>query len=393
MDPVRKDGWPLGANNVARPDRLPEGAVRELINLDPSEGGILSLRAGYTKVMPCTEGKAAFAVGDHVVVVDGPDVVSFTPRTGDRSALGTVNAAAAVSGAALNGELYLSTPVDSLRTDGATMKPWAVPAPGFQLEVAPGGTLSGLYRFAVVATGADGEESGADPVSVTVPEGSLVRVLSDDPRAMRVYASAVNGATLFYQGLLYGGGVALSSVRDDTEYLTTVGLSPMPHCEGLVAHHGVLVGRAGKHVFVSAPMRPHLFDPIAGFFQYPDRVRLVASTDGGVYIVADKTYFLRGVESAEPTQRVVLELDAVEGTAVALPDGRVAWFTRHGQAIGSANGEVQLVNRRTFAPDVAERGAAGVVGYNGNEMVVTTMRGATSTNNLATSDFADLEIG
>jgi len=391
MEPIRRDRWPLGINNVARANRLPEGALRNLVNLDPSADGILALRAGYSKVVDCQGARAAFAVGEFLVVVDGTNVLSYHPDSDSTVMLGQVSDAP-VSATEHAGQLFLSTAVDSVRTDGGVLKPWAIRAPGFSVEAIPGGTLEGRYRVAVTATGADGEESGTDSILVDVPAGSSIRVLSDDPRTLRLYASAVNGASLYYQKLVFGGGVVLSSVRDDTEMLTTDGLVPLPACDELVSHHGVIVGRSGPYAFFTSPMYPHLMDPVSGFFQFPAQVRLLAATDGGVYIVADKTYFVTGLETATPSQRTVLETDAVEGTAVKLPDGRVAWFTRYGQVLGTPDGQAQLVHRQSFAPDVADRGAAGVLSHNGNEMVVTTMRGVTGQNNLATGDFADLEI-
>lgn len=35
VPPARTDNWAKGANNVANPERLPEGFVRHLVNLDP----------------------------------------------------------------------------------------------------------------------------------------------------------------------------------------------------------------------------------------------------------------------------------------------------------------------------------------------------------------------
>jgi hypothetical protein len=139
-------------------------------------------------------------------------------------------------------------------------------------------------------------------------------------------------------------------------------------------------------------MLPHLFDPISGFFKFPVTPSLIAPTDDGVYVAAgDKTYFLTALESATPSMRVALEVGAVEGSAVKLPDGNAAWFTRYGLAIGSAGGEITLPNRKTYAPDIAAHGASGVLEHRGNSMVITTLRGAASQNNLATGDFAELE--
>lgn len=392
MKTTRRDNWPAGINNIAQPDRLPEGAVRDLLNLDPVEGGALHRRAGFDRVLACVEGRAAFAVGRSVVVVDGADLLGYSTLTDEAVPLGALSSnAGAVAGAALNGQLYLATPAEQLRTDGHARKPWTVAEPGFSVELIGSGSLGGLHRVAVTATGADGEESSAHSASIQVPPGSGLRITTADPRTLRVYVSAPNSNTLYFQGLLFGGALAITTLDDSTEQLTTDGLAPMPACAEYVAYHGVLIGRLDNCLFVSLPMYPHLTDPVGGFFQYAGTIKSIAATDGGVFVVADKTYFLTGIETREPMQRVVLDIDAVEGSAVALPDGRAAWFTRYGQAIGNPDGSVELPNRKTFAPDVAAYGAAGLVEHNGNPMVVTTMRGITQANHLAAGDFADLE--
>lgn len=392
MKTIRRDSWPAGINNIAQPDRLPDGAVRDLLNLDPSEGGTLDRRAGFEKVLECSAGRAAFDVGRSIVVVDGPDLLGYSTLTGDVTALGQLSGnVGEVAGATLNGQLYIATLAEQLRTDGYVRKPWTVAEPGFSVELIGTGSLGGLHRIALTATGADGEESSAHSESIQVPPGAGLRITTTDTRPLRVYASAPNSTTLYYQGLLIGGALAITNINDATEQLTTDGLAPMAACVEYVAYHGVLIGRLDNCLFVSLPMCPHLMDPIAGFFQYAGTIKALAATDGGVFVVADKTYFLTGIETREPLQRVVLDIDAVEGSAVALPDGRAAWFTRYGQAIGSPDGTVELPNRKTFAPDVAAYGAAGLVEHNGNPMVVTTMRGITKANHLAAGDFADLE--
>lgn len=389
----RYDQWPLGANNVAAPNRLPEGFVREMHNLVPHADGMPRLRPGYDRLVECADCRFAAVVGSKVVFVDGVDVYALDTATSEVQLLGQLYSAAPVTGAVLAGRLYLCSATDSVRTDGQTLRQWAVPTPAADVEVIDGHLPAGLYRFAVTAMGDDGEESAAQMITVQLAEGKAVRLTSDDPRLLRVYTSVVNGEALYYQQLLVGGASAVTAVRDDTETLTTYDLAPFPTCDELKAHHGVLVGRLGRYVMFTSPMYPHLVDPVAGFFQYGAPVTLVAPTDGGVYIAADKTYFITGLETAEPVQRVVSEVGAVEGSATALPDGSVAWFTKYGQAIGSPSGQIALPMQRNYAPDIAARGAAGVVEHDGVQMVVTSMRGAVDRNNLATGDFADLEVG
>jgi len=391
MAVLRKDNISRGAHNMAGDGRVPDGYVRDMVNFDPRQGGSATLRAGYELVAPGTNVRLAVALPNYVIFVDGADVKAFDRRTASTQVVGAVHPVAPVTGVVFNNRVYMTTTAGNISTDGGPVKPWGVPAPEFDLEVVPGSLPPGVYKVAVVATGPDGEESGVDPIVVRLVEGRQVKLTSADPRLLRVYASVANGSTLFYQGVLVGGGMAISTVDDHTERLATEGLRPFPPCEQLVAHRGVIVGAYDNQLVYTVPLIPHLFDPLARFYQYPAAIKVLASTHGGVYVVADKTYFLTDLESNQPEQRVALDMDAVEGSATPLPDGRVAWFTRYGLAIGDSSGNVTLPNRDTYAPEVAQRGASGALEYNGSLMVVTASRGATGPNNLTAGDFADLE--
>lgn len=388
---IRQDSWAKGANNLARPERLPGGFVRSLTNLDPSAGGQLDLRTGYDKVADGNV-RLAVAMPDRVVYVDGGELRCYWINSDSAKQIGSLSPLGAVAGVELNGQVYLSTPTESLRTNGEWVKPWAVPAPYFTVEVIDGPLPAGIYKVGVTALGEQGEESGTDPLIVKLGEGKALRISSTDTRAMRAYVSPANGATLYSQGPLIAGAMAITRIADDTERLTTGGLVPLPACTQLAAFNSLILGVCGNCVLMTSPMYPHLFDPVSGFFQFADEPSLLAPADGGVYIAAgEKTYFLSDLESGAPTLRGVLDIGAVPGSATRLPDGRAAWFTRYGLAIGGMGGEITLPNRQTYAPDTAALGASGVIEHRGNAMVITTMRGVTAPNNLATGDFAELE--
>lgn len=390
--PIRSDSWAKGANNIAKPERLPEGFVRSLVNLDPCEGGQLELRADYEQVAVGNM-RLAVALGEHVIYVADDVIGCHSVSSNSSQAIGSVSAASGeISGAELNGQIFISSVTDSLRTNGEWVKPWAIPAPGVQLEIIDGPLLAGIYKIAVTAIGADGEESGADPLIVRLVDGKALRITSADARPLRLYVSTANGSTLYSQGPLIAGSMAVTRIADDSERLTTGGLVPMPACSMLAEYKSLILGAYDTFVLMTAPMLPHLFDPVSGFFSFPVEPSLIAPTDGGVYIAAgEKTYFLTAPESPTPSMRVVLEVGAVKGSAVKLPDGSAAWFTRYGLAIGGPGGAITMPNKQTYAPDIAHSGASGVLEHRGNSMVITTMRGAVDQNNLATGDFAELE--
>lgn len=382
-----------GANNLAEDGRVPDGFVRRMVNFDPRAGGSATLRVGYEQAVPGTNVRAGAATSTHVVFVDGGDVRSYHRRSASVATVGSVDPGSPVAATTFNDEVYLSTTKDSIRVKNGVVKPWTIAEPGYGVEVIAGSLTPGIYKVAAVAVGDDGEESGTEPFIVRVSAGQALRVTSDDSRPLRVYCSVNDGATLFYQGVMVAGAMALQLVDDHTETLETGSLAAFPSCQMLAAHRGVILGAIDNVVYFTSPLCPHLHDPMRNFVQFPANVSLLASTEGGVFVVADQTYFLTGIEGENPQQRRVSEVGAVAGSAVILPDKRAAWFTEYGLAIGSADGSVEYPNRDSYAPNVAERGASGVLAYNGSRMVVTTSRGTVSQNNISAGDYADLETG
>lgn len=387
------ENWGAGANNVAPAHRVPAGAVRRLVNLDASPSGALDLRTGYEKVLDATDMRGAFGVRDVVVVVDGAQVRGFSAATGVAHDLGTIGPAGPIAGAVLNDELFMSTVQGNYRTTGTDLVAWGVKPPAFYVEPVAGGSLpAGMYKVAATAVGDLGEESGAHTTHIQLDGTQNLRVLSDDGRPLRVYASVANGATPFYQGVMLDVQ-AFSVIDDSAEYLTTDGLIEPPVFDHLTSHRGLLVGAVGNVLAYTSPLSPHLFDPKRNFVMYPKPITVVADTPGGVFVVSDRAYFLPNVASPDAQQLVVHNAEAVAGTGGNLPDGSATWFTRYGQVVGLSDGTVKLLNEGSYAPDVTAKGSSGVVEVDGKRLIITSMQGEPKRNNVATGDFAELEIG
>lgn len=393
VPPIRNDNWAQGANNIAKPERLPEGAVVEAVNMDPTVGGKLELRVGFERVSDATANmRAIFAAGELLVLVDGDQVLAYNPANDTTELLATIAPSGPVAAAYAGGSLFLNTLHDSLRFDGSRVSAWAVPAPAFELQLVPGRLPAGLYKVGVTALDG-GVESGVLPYVVRLDGSQELRVLCGDSRQCRVYCSVADGQTLFHQGEPLAGALRLTYVADDTLRLMTAELEPLPFCDRLAAHNAVIVGSRGRYLFHTEPMWPHLHNPSKGFFQFGAEVAMHASVGTGLFVATtEATFFITGLGTAELQQRRVLDVGASPGSAVELPDGRVAWFTKYGQAIGGADGSVSLLNRPNYAPDTGTVGAAGVLDHNGNQLVVTSMRGEVQGNRLQARDFADLEI-
>lgn len=381
----RRDQF-TGSNNLAKPERLPAGAVVDALNVDFTVGGKAELRTGFTSVREQADTRAVFAMGDALALVAGDKLLRVTEQGANELASLSPGPVAA---AWHNGELYLNTLAESLRITGNSVMPWAVQAPVFDISIEPGSLPAGVYQIGVTAV--QGVESGCLPMVVTLNGSQALRVSVDDDRECILYCSVANGTTLYRQGKAYATNL-LSSLVDDTARLATAGLYPLPACTLLDSHQAMLVGARDRFLYHTRPMLPHLHRPESDFVQYPAPISVIASVDSGLYVCADKTYFITGLGSADVIQRTVLDFGAVPGSMASLPDGSVAWFCEYGQVIGRKDGAVELINRAAYAPDRAGIGAAGMLEHNGNQMVITTMRGEPTGSRLRSSDYWDLEV-
>ena len=392
------NNWSRGANNIASKDRLPEGAVRHAVNLDPLPGGRLSLRAGYEQVYAGTDVRGVLSLGRKLLIADGTSLVELDTVSGIHRTVRTIAGAGSFAGSVLNEVLYFSTANECLQYDGADVIPWGVPDVLYQPVIssaAGGGLIEGYYQVAVTYTDAWGREGGTDKPAVifAAAEAAITVSIANIPPGCRanIYVGSLNGSTLYLQNTVSStGGVVIGQVRDDTvRCATLLTRAPRPGTQ-VVAHNATLAVASNNVLEMTKPMQPHLVDRVRGFLQFGADIGAVMSA-GALFVSADKCYALTNVEGDGISQETVLEFPAVPGTAVQLPDGRGAWMTRYGQAITDGAG-MQLVNRESFAPIDTASGAAGVLDNNGNQLVVTTLRGTNRANPLAASDFFVGEI-
>lgn len=385
--------WSAGANNIAPADRLPERSVRKAVNVDPTPGGTMVLRAGYEQVYAGLNVRGVLALRDKLLVADGESLVEYDVTRNSHRVIRQIAGAGVFAGDTHAGVLYFCTENECLQYDGQDVTTWGVPDVLVQPNVysSSGGSLQpGYYNVAVTHTDAMGREGGTDrPVVVYVEESGAINIDMPTPAdgcVLNLYVGSVNGGSLYLQGVYESAQtVTIGLVRDDTQRAGTI-LMRAPQPGSIVtSHNGVVFIANGKLLVGTAPMRPHMVDRTRLFFQFPANVNAVMSA-GGLFVSADKSYVLTNVESTTPSQDTVLEFPAIQGTSVILPDGRGAWMTQYGQAI--TNGQtLELVNRPTFTVGERERGAAGVVENNGNQMIVTSTKGGNGPGGLAAADY------
>lgn len=394
---VRREGWSKGINNKANWRRMPDGTTRDLVNLDPLPGGVLALRAGYEKVYAGTDVRGALSVGRYVLIADGTQLVMYDRLQDTAQVLATIAGSGRFVGDVLNDELFFCTENQTLRFKDGSLRAWGVPTVTAQpVPTATAGALAaGSYQWAVVFRDAHGDEGGTARAGVTqVPAGGALQFTLPTPPAggsAHLYVGAVNSANLYLQ---YSGSgpYVVNSVRDDTAELGTMHMRSPTVGSQVVALNSILTIVEGKTLWMTTPFRPHLVSPARGFYQYGADIGMVVAGDGGLFVSADKTYFLRAVETDSPEQAAVFEFPALAGSGVVLPDGRAAWMTQYGLAISDGRGGAALVSQDNFAPQLATDGSSGIIERNGNQLVVTTVRGVKGANPMTAGDYYEAEI-
>lgn len=261
--------------------------------------------------------------------------------------------------------------------------------------VSAGALPAGDYQAAVTFLDAHGDEGGTtEAIQITVPAlSSLIFNLPAPPAGgqVRLYVGPLNGGTKYLQ--FQGTGTYIcSSIDDSGARLDTQFLHEPVMGDFIEAHNSVLLIVDGSTLHMTLPLRPHLRSAIKGWYQFAKPLDLVASVDGGLYVAADKTYFLTDIETQNPGSKEVFPFGAVRGTATRGVLEEVLWMTQYGLAKSNGQGAATLISAANFVPELASSGSSSVVEHNGNQLVVTTLKGAKGPNPLAASDYYETEI-
>lgn len=389
-----------GIDNTVPRHRLPEGFVADAVNLDATSAGTLKVRPGKEVLAVVTggnslrdcAGKMFLTITNalHVVTNLSP-FTSTTLRSG-------MSSLARVSYADVNGEVWWSNGTDSGRCTAANAdKPWSLPKPTAPtLATTTGALPANKYRVSIVHRNADGEESPAsNPAQVTLSAtGGLTVNLSAAP----------TGATHTLVFCTSGSGVFLlhSTVSAATSTVT-ISADPVGRPLGeaykldvmpagrIVAHfNGRLLSASGSTLYVSEPYRHGVYDPVAGRIPFATDITVVAPLKDGVFVVADKVYWLAGADVAEMIPVPKSLGTAIFGTQFELrEDKQVGWFGEFGLTIGSNDGTVAHLTQTNFAPPTADSGYALVKRDDGDIRILISMDETAAYTPRAAKEFID----
>lgn len=426
---IYKD-FSLGINNVDDPDTLaPNRAgqryVADSANYDHCADGTLRTRmeAGPTSFdnFSFPGGNALWYRGAaYTMGVQGDDMVFYRihPSTGLADVIWRLpvksiesrNANIIQSGVEHAGKLYFTIAdvviedpnqadhfvryPNALVYDGITVSPWGVSElqpTAATISVTPYGVIPpGMYQISLARVQGGVAGPATAPTVVTLAATGAIVVSydfeeasnSDGPmdyvagyiptdQQIYVYITPCNASTAYLNAVLTQAhpSATIASIQTDTEELS-VDFTRSPFQTSVMESHNASIYLVeGTTLWMTRPMMPHLIDAVSGFFQFPDSITDVVSTDDGLYISADRVYFLATPETIAASLRDAHELPCAPGSMRRLTNGNVVWLSEVGVVVGDSSGQIKEVTRGYYRPERIQRVKTGVVFRDGQELV------------------------
>ena len=372
-----------GLNN-----RLPDyalGATKEhgaylsvAENVDLDNSGHLRLRHAGALVQAMSAPHSLSPDGAYLV--RGGALYAITLPTYSETLVKVLSNDNPVSWVEVNSDLYYSNGTDAGRLSAGTHYPMAMPTPSAPTcTVISGALYAGKYQVAVSylnnVTGEEGGVSASSNYELAVDGGLRVTlpVATTGATHINVYVSTVNGSIPMLKATVATGTATYDITTPATGRESNQRYEdPLPAGK-LFWFNGCLCSFDGSNVYEGSPFRPGYYLPAEGRIPFPDTVSNVVPAQNGVYVVADKTYWLAGprMTTTEMIQDV-LPYGGVPGTAFVVPQKSLyGWFGAKGFVLGSPQGEVQAVMTETVNVTPPASGVSAVFEDRGYRRVVS----------------------
>lgn len=348
----------LGINN-----RLPDFAlhkdkvgdfVRGAINVDLTNAGTFVRRKTASLLQSLT---APHSLHGNLLVIDSA-LYSATLPNYSQTLVKLLSSNDRMSYVDFNGDTYFSNGTDSGRVSNGDVFPIGLPLPSEPAMAAiPGALPAGWYQVAVsYANSVTGEEGGVSPSQNfhLTSDGALRITLpaaTSGATHINVYVSTLNGSIPLLQTTVATGTISVD--------VTTIAIgreavqryeAPLP-AGRLFLFNGCLCSYKDNVVYEGLPFRPGYYLPSEGGVRFPANVSNCVPAQNGIYVVADKTYWIPGtrITTAEGIIQDVLPYGGVYGTEFEAPHkSQYGWFGAKGFVIASTQGEVEAVMTETI---------------------------------------------
>lgn len=392
--PVNLGSLAPGLNNRLEPTRLSTRLADRsqatflygAENVDITADGYIKRRLGKTVTDGSVAAHSLWADARGGYVVAGDELRQFNGTVGALVRSGVPRGRISYSRGA-DGDVYWSNGFDIRRIAAGVDRPIATPPPQdpapSDITISTGGSLTaGKYIIAWTSITADGESPATTPVQVEVDDGASILL----PGAFHVYMTGPNGDILTYQGL----SASVLSHVENSRRLETLNTALMP--AGTIVRHfnGRMLVANGPSLYVSNPYNYGIYDPSSGYFPFPENISVIEPTDNGIYICADKTYWINDLFS--DTLQEMLPYGGIPGTSGRTPDStKVFWQSPRGLVVADKNASVKNVQEENVEMSAASFGASIYRERDGMHQVISTRFGVEPSVAVATS-FMDAEV-
>lgn len=231
---------------------------------------------------------------------------------------------------------------------------------------------AGRYRFKVALRNLDGREFSLTPYEVNSDNTTISQFLvtvNTNQYEQIVYMTTVNGDE-FYAVATIAPGDTTANVSSISSYLQLGILDTVPlgASNNMVGFNGRIYFTEDKTLFYSEAHNPLLVKPSTSFYLFPEEVTTVIAVDTGIYVSADKTYFIAGLDPSESSMVEVDPYPIIPGTAlntthtflkdVDTSGTQALWRTEEGVNLGTNAGNIYKLTRNKIATPEYSSGAA-----------------------------------
>lgn len=227
------------------------------------------------------------------------------------------------------------------------------PNPVPVVNVVAGALPAGRYLLAFTRITGAGESAATQPVQFDLADGSGFVITGMDA-ATQAYMSGPNGDMLTAVA-----GDTILSLTNTGPRCETLLLERMPAGQIVRHYNASLLVARGNMLCRSEPYRYGLWRPSKNYIQFPAPITVMEPCVGGVFVCADRTYWLAGDLDATVMQPV-LPYGGVAGSGARSDTDdtvRVFWVSPHGLVMGTSDGAAKAVQEKDLMFSGAARAA------------------------------------
>jgi hypothetical protein len=365
---------PITRMESVLPNRATATWLRVASNIDLTADGFIRRRRGYSRAL-AGQWHSLWADELNAYGVRNGDLVHIDHRSLAVTTVVSEVGSGAVSYARLpDGMVYWTNARRIGRLDNGSARELVTPVPNPVPEAFPiaGGLPPGRYQVCFTRLGVDGESASSEPqdVDLAVDGGIGFAGLTADTH---IYATGPDGEV--FNEIAHGDYLSLgnSGVSCDTFMHAA-----MPPGQALAHYRGSLLVASGQWLYISEPYRYGLHNARRGFIPFPAQISIVQPCEDGVYVCADKTYWLPGDPLATQPM-VVLPYGALPGSAAFSEREQAAyWQSERGAVIAKPGGLVEAPQDDALIFQPAESGFTWLREQHGDTHLITTRFGVTA---------------